>query len=159
MSATTQMTKDQVLEALQQQLANAFVLYFNYKKYHWQSYGPLFRDLHLLFEELATATLGSTDELAERVRIFSGVPTADPRQLVAQASTKVAPENQNMRQMIEDAIQNERRVINELHQAVETANQADDPGTADLFTRIVQTHEKHEWFLREVIERKDGLVA
>ncbi len=159
MSRTTQVTKNKVIEALQLQLANAFVLYFNYKKYHWQSYGPLFRDLHLLFEEHATAALGTTDEMAERIRIFGGVPTADPGKLSARAYIKVAPESQNMRQIIDDAVEHERRIISELRKAVDTANHAADPGTADLFTRIVQTHEKHEWFLREVLERKDGLVA
>ena len=33
-----------IIQALQRQVANAFVLYANYKHYHWQSYGPLFRD-------------------------------------------------------------------------------------------------------------------
>ncbi len=35
-----------VVRHLQVQVANAFVLYANYKHYHWQTYGPLFRDLH-----------------------------------------------------------------------------------------------------------------
>jgi DNA-binding ferritin-like protein len=39
-----------VVEHLQKQVANAFVLYANYKHYHWQTFGPLFRDLHLLFD-------------------------------------------------------------------------------------------------------------
>ena len=47
-------TSDTV-EHLQRQLANAFVLYANYKHYHWQTFGPLFRDLHLLFDEFAQA--------------------------------------------------------------------------------------------------------
>jgi starvation-inducible DNA-binding protein len=51
---------DPVVMHLQRQLANAFVLHANYKRYHWQAYGPLFRDLHLLFDELATAVLGTS---------------------------------------------------------------------------------------------------
>lgn len=159
MTQTAVDTKQQVIESLQQQLSNAFVLYANYKKYHWQSYGPLFRDLHLLFEDHATAVLGTTDELAERIRIFGGLPVADPRQFVSRGTVQAASENQSMREMIEEARKNELRVIQELRQAVETADHAGDPGTADLFTRIVQIHEKHEWFLREVTEQKDGLVG
>ena len=48
-------------------MANAFVLYANYKHYHWQTYGPLFRDLHKLFDKLANDVLSTIDELAERV--------------------------------------------------------------------------------------------
>src|SRR6266566_7386179 len=40
-----------VVQHLQRQMANAFVLYANYKHYHWQTFGPLFRDLHKLFDE------------------------------------------------------------------------------------------------------------
>jgi starvation-inducible DNA-binding protein len=42
---------------------------------------------------------------------------------------------------------------------VEEADEAGDPGTADVFTRFVQIHEKHEWFLRDLLERGDGLVS
>ena len=48
-----------VVQELRRQAANAFVLYANYKHYHWQTFGPLFRDMHKLFDELdlkATAT-------------------------------------------------------------------------------------------------------
>jgi DNA-binding ferritin-like protein len=44
----------QVVATLQRQQANALVAYLNYKKYHWLSYGPLFRDIHLLLDEQAT---------------------------------------------------------------------------------------------------------
>jgi len=37
-----------VVMQLQRRVANAYVLYTNYKHYHWNTYGPLFRDLHLL---------------------------------------------------------------------------------------------------------------
>ena len=35
-----------VVQELRRQVANTFVLYANYKHYHWQTCGPLFRDLH-----------------------------------------------------------------------------------------------------------------
>ena len=45
-----------------------------------------------------------------------------------------------------------------MRRAVSVADEQDDPGTADLFTRAVQIHEKHEWFLRELLRTGDGLV-
>jgi len=67
-----------VVEHLQRQLANAFVLYANYKHYHWQTFGPLFRDLHLLFDEFATAVLGTIDDFAERLRMIGQAPLFRP---------------------------------------------------------------------------------
>jgi hypothetical protein len=37
-----------VVKHLRKQVANAFILYANYKHYHWQTFRPLFRDLHPL---------------------------------------------------------------------------------------------------------------
>src|SRR5881296_359351 len=59
-----------LVQSLQRQVANAFILYGNYKHYHWQTFGPLFRDLHLLFDEFAEATLAAADEMAERIRMI-----------------------------------------------------------------------------------------
>lgn len=148
----------EVITVIQTQIANAFVLYANYKKYHWQSYGPLFRDLHLLFDEHATAVLGTIDELGERVRILGGAPLADPRQFAERASVEIASEGQSMLEMLEQAVANHRRVIDGLKAGIEIAGSANDPGTADLLTRVVQIHEKQEWFIRESLRQSDGLV-
>ena len=32
---------DAIIESLQRQVSNAFILYLNYKHYHWQTFGPL----------------------------------------------------------------------------------------------------------------------
>ena len=36
--------KSPAVQHLRRQVANAVILYLNYKHYHWQTYGPLFRD-------------------------------------------------------------------------------------------------------------------
>jgi starvation-inducible DNA-binding protein len=38
------------------------------------------------------------------------------------------------------------------------ADDSNDPGTVDLFSKLVQLHEKDEWFVREILKKKDGLV-
>ena len=51
MTTTLQASQTALVKALNRNQANALVSYLNYKKYHWLTFGPLFRDLHLLFEE------------------------------------------------------------------------------------------------------------
>lgn len=152
----------QVVAQLQTQVANAFVLYANYKHYHWQTYGPLFRDLHLLFDEFATAVLETADEFAERVRMIGQDPVAGLRDMIDTASVTAFSsqdnQRQTMREMIEEADRNLLLVIKEMRDAVRLANDHDDPGTADVFTRFVQIHEKHEWWLRDILEKRDGLL-
>lgn len=148
-----------VVEHLQRQVANALVLYLNYKHYHWQTYGPMFRDLHRLFDEFAGAVLGTIDEFAERVRMIGQDPVASPQEMLATASVKVARRGQTMREMIKEADKNLLIVIKEMRAGARAADEADDPGTVDLFSRFVQIHEKHEWWLRDILEKRDGLTA
>jgi starvation-inducible DNA-binding protein len=146
-----------VVEHLQRQVANALVLYLNYKHYHWQTYGPMFRDLHLLFDEFAKAVLDTLDEFAERVRMIGQDPIATPQEMLATASVKVAGREQTMREMIQEADDNLLIVIKEIRAGARAADKADDPGTVDLFSKFVQIHEKHEWWLRDILETRDGL--
>ena len=61
-----------------------------------------------------------------------------------------------MREMIQEGDDNLVLVIKEMRAAVSVANDQDDPGSADVFTRFVQIHEKHEWWLRDILEKRDG---
>jgi starvation-inducible DNA-binding protein len=148
-----------VVQALQLQTANAFVLYANYKHYHWQTFGPLFRDLHKLFDELAAEVLSTVDELAERIRMIGQDPPAHLLESANQASVVSAGPHTSMRDMVEEAQRNLVLVISEMRKAAKVAEEHDDPGTVDLFSRSVQIHEKHEWFMRDILRTGDGLVS
>lgn len=147
---------NEVVECLQRQLANAFVLYANYKHYHWQTFGPMFRDLHLLFDEFATAVLGTIDDFAERLRMIGQDPVFRPDEVERQASVNVSGDVGTMREMVREADENLLIVIKEMREAARVADDHDDPGTVDLFSRHVQIHEKHEWWLRDILEKGDG---
>lgn len=148
----------QVTATLRRQQANALVLYLNYKKYHWLAYGPLFRDIHLLFDEHASQTLATIDEFAERAIMIDGTPVADPDAYLSACSVKPSKGTLTLRDSISEAIGNLDIVIRELHADAATATSADDIGTADLYTRIVQDYQKQRWFLKEVLRKGDGLV-
>jgi starvation-inducible DNA-binding protein len=149
-----------VVQHLQRQMANSFVLYANYKHYHWQTFGPLFRDLHLMFDEFAQAVLETTDELAERIRMIGqDVQNVQLKQMQEAADVHSAVAGQSLREMIEEADANLLVVIKDIRDAAKVADDNNDPGTVDLFSKVVQIHEKHEWFLREVLKKKDALVS
>jgi starvation-inducible DNA-binding protein len=148
-----------VVQQLQRQVANAFVLYSNYKHYHWQTYGPLFRDLHKMYDEFAEEVLPTIDEIAERVRMIGqDIEATQLKQMQDAASVHCAGKDQNMREMLEEADANLLVVIKDMRDGAKAADEASDPGTVDMFSRIVRIHEKHEWFVRETLRKKDGLV-
>ena len=163
-SATHELTRENtpnspIVHELRRQVANAFVLYANYKHYHWQTYGPLFRDLHKLFDQLAEDVLPTLDELAERVRMIGQDPPAHLIAAADLASVAAAAPHSTMREMVEEANRNLLVVIKEMRHAAKIADEHEDPGTVDVFSRLVQIHEKHEWFTRDMLRTGDGLCT
>jgi starvation-inducible DNA-binding protein len=148
-----------VVRQLRRQTANAFVLWSNYKHYHWQTYGPLFRDLHKLFDQLAEEVLETLDPLAERIRMIGQDPPGHPLEAVDLASVASAAPHSSMREMIEEADRNLLIVIKEMREGAKLAEEHGDPGTVDVFSRFVQVHEKHEWWARDILRKGDGLCT
>ena len=147
-----------VVTALNRQVANGFVLYANYKQYHWQTYGPLFRDLHKLFDKFAKEVQETIDELAERVRMIGQDPPA-LNEMLDTATVAMAAPHSTVREMVEEARTNALIVIEEFRRAARTADEHDDPGTVDVCSRFVQIHEKQEWWLRDILRHGDGLTS
>lgn len=148
-----------IVQELRLQVANAFVLYANYKHYHWQTFGPLFRDLHKLFDRLANDVLPTLDELAERVRMIGQDPPAHLIEVADLASVGLAAPHSTMREMVEEADRHLVVVIKEIRRAAKIADEHGDPGTVDLFSRVVQVHEKHEWWMRDLLRTGDGFCT
>jgi starvation-inducible DNA-binding protein len=148
-----------VVATLQRQQANALVAYLNYKKYHWLSYGPLFRDIHLMLDEHATLVYDTIDEFAERAIMIGGAPLGDPADYLPNASVTPSKGKLSLEEMIAEARATLDVVTREMHEDAEVATEAGDIGTADLYTRLVQVHQKSRWFLNEILQKRDGLTS
>ena len=118
----------------------------------------MFRDLHLLFDEFAEQVYGTIDEMAERVRMIGQNPVSRIEEFQKTASIRSAKDSTDMREMIAEADGNVLIVIKEMRDAIKTAENGNDPGTADVLTKFVRIHEKHEWWLRDILEKRDGLT-
>ncbi len=141
-----------LIHHLNAQLATAWILGFNAKRYHWMVSGPHFRDYHLRFDDLHGTVEGTIDELGERIRILGGTPIHAPSQMEAQSAVKSSNPKKKLdpKAMLAEALAGEETVIRLLHEGIELASRENDPGTADLLTRFVQLHQKEAWFLREM---------
>jgi len=148
-----------IVATLHREQANALVAYLNYKKYHWLTFGPLFRDIHLMLDEQATQTYTTIDEFAERAIMIGGAPIGDPEEYLAAATVRPSKGRLSMRQMVKEAVDSLDLIIREMHADTEVATAAGDIGTADLYTRTVQVHQKNRWFLNELLQKRDGLVS
>lgn len=146
-----------VAGALQRQVANAFNLYLNYKHYHWQTFGPLFRDLNIIFDEFANEVYKTVEELSQRVRMI-GQNRLRVREFSKNASVKPARENKDIRRMVQEADSNALLVIREMREAIRKAEPV-DPVSAGLLKRLLKIHEKHQWWLHYILDKRQGFTA
>ncbi|MGA7861450.1 MAG: DNA starvation/stationary phase protection protein [Thermoplasmata archaeon] len=149
----------QVVECLRHEQANAVQLYLQYKGYHWNVRGPQFHDLHLMFDEHAKLVLDTVDLLAERQRIL-GAPAHYDLDALSRSSQLAVDAHLPVtgHEMVEHLVESHRHIIRNFKAGFELSTELHDPGTADLVTRCLVVHEKLEWFLRELLERRPEVV-
>src|SRR6056297_616990 len=69
---------EQIVEALNVDLADAYVLYHQLHKHHWNVEGAEFLDVHVFLQEVYENLEEGADEIAERAQAIGGVPVAGP---------------------------------------------------------------------------------
>jgi starvation-inducible DNA-binding protein len=146
----------QRVRRLHRDLANAFILYTNYKQYHWQTYSPGFRDLHLVFGDFAKEVLDSIDHLAQRIHVIGQDLPAHLLEAMELARVSAAAPPSTMRAMVEEADRNVRVVVKELRDAARIAGEHGDQGTFEVVSRLIVIYERHEGCLRDILNKRPG---
>lgn len=139
-----------LIEQLNRTLADHFALYFKTKSYHWHVKGPQFRDLHLLFDEQATAIFGVTDVIAERVRkLDAGTLTSVGA--IAEHSTIEDDDRTDIdaKSMIKALGDDNAALVDGLKALKEVADEAGDNATSALVDEWQDAAEERVWFLRQ----------
>lgn len=154
--ATSTIATSSLARHLHRGVGNAFVLYTNYKHYHWQTQGPHFRDLHLVFGEFALDVLGSIDHLASRIRIISQDPPTHLLDAMHLASVSAAAPHSTVRDMVEEADRNVFVMVSQLREAARVADACDDQGTVDVTSGLVHIYERHKWWLQDILVKREG---
>ena len=143
-----------VIDLLNRDLSDAYLLLIKTKKYHWDVVGPQFRSLHTLWEEHYTALTENIDQLAERVRTLGGYPIGTAEGFLKNASIKEDPGTlPNAFGMVENLVGDHELVIRNLRDHIDQCGeQFHDQGTADFLTGLMEQHEQMAWMLRSFIE-------
>ena len=145
-----------VAERLQKQVANAFNLYMNYKHYHWQTFGPMSRDLNIIFDEFANEVYSTVEILSQRIRML-GQNRVRIREFSKNSTVKPSKQSSNVRRMLEEADSNALMVITEMREAIRTTER-EDPVTAKILKGFLKMQEKHQWWLRHILDNREGLT-
>jgi starvation-inducible DNA-binding protein len=143
-----------VVNLLNQNLANAYLLLIKTKKYHWDVVGPQFRSLHELWEEHYQALTESIDSIAERVRMLGGYPLGTAQGFLEAASIQEHEgEVPSASGMVQNLVDDHELIIRTMREHIDQcSDEFHDEGTADFLTGLMEQHEEMAWMLRSFIE-------
>jgi len=134
---------EQIIDALNTDLAATYVLYHQLQKHHWNVEGAEFRDLHLFLGEASTHAEEFADVLAERAQALGGVPHASMSTL--EEKSPVEPEDEDVydiRTSLANDLEMYGDIIETLREHVELATDLGDHATAEILREnLVQVEE------------------
>ena len=142
--------REKVAESLNRLVADAFALYIKTKNFHWHMSGRHFRDYHLLLDEQADQIFATIDPLAERVRKIGGNTIRSVAHIAQLQRVKdndedfVAPKD-----MLVDLLAENKKMAQNMRDAHQIADDADDVATASLLEVYIDETERRTWFLFE----------
>jgi starvation-inducible DNA-binding protein len=141
----------QMVEMLNQILADTITMRDLYKKSHWQVSGPTFYQLHLLFDKHFEEQSGLVDVLAERIQTLGGVSVAMAADVAEMTKLERPPRGrEEVPVQISRLLEAHEAVIVEAREGARQASDAGDDGTNDaLVSQVVRTNELQVWFLSE----------
>lgn len=140
--------RSQMIKLCNQQLADTFDLLSQTKQAHWNVRGPHFFELHKLFDELAEVLEDYVDKIAERATSLGGVAMGTARMAAKNSRLEEYPDDiHNGMDHVKALADRVAAVGKSSREAIDTADDAGDQGTADLFTEIVRGTDKYLWFV------------
>jgi starvation-inducible DNA-binding protein len=136
---------------LNQLLADTMTLRDLYKKHHWQTSGPTFYQLHLLFDKHFADQSELVDGIAERIQSLGGVSIAMPHDVVEMTLIPRPPRGrEEVPVQLGRLLHAHEVVLKEARAMARQAAEAGDDGTNDLIVSdVIRTNEQQVWFVGE----------
>ncbi|WP_255196119.1 DNA starvation/stationary phase protection protein DpsA [Halorarius litoreus] len=150
---------EQLVEALNTDLAATYVAYHQIKKHHWNVEGAEFRELHVYLGEVAADLEAGADAFAERAQALGGVPLAGGATL--EANAPVSPEGEDVydiRTSLENDLEMFGDIIESLRDHIALAENLGDYTTSEILRRNVEVVEEHAHHFEHYLE-DDTLVT
>jgi starvation-inducible DNA-binding protein len=147
-----------VADALNQVLADEFVLYTKTLNFHWNIEGRDFHALHLFLDDQYNQLQLIIDSVAERVRKVGHFATGSMKEFLGSASLN---EHSGAASVSEDMIaqlaSDHDALIRKTRILIDDFDEKyNDAGSADFITGIMKEHEKMAWMLRASVPQQMG---
>lgn len=138
--------------ALKTAFASEYAFALKAQNFHWNVEGPLFAQLHDLFDRIYTEVYDSIDTFAEQLRALQVYTPAS----LAKFSmlTKVEDENDvpEFHGMLSELLEDSEKMANIFKMVFSMSEAAGDHGLSDFLAGRQDAHKKHSWMLRACLK-------
>ena len=149
---------EQLVDALNTDLAATYVLYHQVKKHHWNVEGAEFLELHEYLGDVAYDLEVAADDLAERAQAIGGVPLSGGATFEEHAP--IEPEGDDVydiRTSLRNDMEAMGTMIETMRDHVALANDLGDYTTEEILREHLETLEEHAHHFEHYLE-DDTLV-
>jgi len=140
--------RTRIAQGLERVLADTYTLYLQTHRFHWNVEGPMFQQLHALFQTHYNELWLAVDDVAERIRTLGfmapGTYSAFAR-LTRITEPEGVPQALEMVRILKDG---HEAVVRTIREVLPAAQEAGDESTVSLLSDRLVIHEKTAWMLR-----------
>jgi starvation-inducible DNA-binding protein len=146
-------TKTAMIDLLNARLADGLDLALAVKQAHWNLKGPNFIAVHELLDMLRANLDKHGDTVAERVAQLDGVALGTTQTVNEATSLPAYPTDiRKVSDHLEALVARYAAVSKAVREAIDSADDAGDADTADIFTAFSRDLDKDLWFLKSHLE-------
>lgn len=151
--SSTRNSNVQMAKHLLNVVSDTYLLLIKTHGYHWNVTGPLFPQLHALFETQYTELFAAVDVIAERIRALDCFAPGSSEAFRSHTAVKSAPDAPpSATAMIKDLLRTHEQVRERVEEARSFADEIDDRATEDMLNGRLREHDKTIWMLRSQTE-------
>jgi DNA-binding ferritin-like protein len=149
---------EEIIDALNTDLADAYVLFHQLHKHHWNVEGAEHRDIHIWLQEAYEDVEEAADEVAERIQALGGVPHASMSALSSAATVESEDEDvYDIRTSLQHDLELYGDVIESYRDHINLAENLGDPATGEMLRQQLLDLEEHAHVIDHYLE-DDTLV-
>jgi len=142
--------RKKIAEQLGALLADSYTLYLQTHNFHWNVTGPMFPQLHQMFEVHYTELAVAVDDIAERIRSLGEPAPGTYKAFATLSRINEVDSIPTADEMVKLLTSGHEQVFKTCREALVIAQDADDESSAALISDRMRVHEKTAWMLRSV---------
>lgn len=143
----------EIVDSLNQLLANYHVHYQKLRNYHWNVKGADFFDIHEKFEEQYNEAKLNIDDIAERIRVFGFTPMSTLKEYLANSEIKETGSDLAGTEMVAEILRDYEILLTYMTDVANAAINIGDVGTEDMINSFINKLEKSHWMFTAFLDQ------